>query len=114
AGLRARAVQISGDFVYQRLAFFTAAFARNRQRVDQRAQTRQLRRNRGAARTRCVSGADSALRSGVWSVYAARRGGVRIMRLDLTLIHDWIKPKARALDLRCGAGPLPAMPPDNK
>jgi len=36
------------------------------------------------------------------------------MRLDLTLIHDWIKPKARVLDLGCGDGTLLEMLRDNK
>jgi methionine biosynthesis protein MetW len=36
------------------------------------------------------------------------------MRLDLTLIQDWIKPRARVLDLGCGDGTLLGMLRDHK
>ena len=36
------------------------------------------------------------------------------MRLDLTLIQDWIKPHTRVLDLGCGDGTLLEMLRDNK
>jgi methionine biosynthesis protein MetW len=36
------------------------------------------------------------------------------MRLDLTLIQDWIKPRARVLDLGCGDGTLLEMLRDHK
>ena len=36
------------------------------------------------------------------------------MRLDLTLIQNWIEPKARVLDLGCGDGTLLMALRDNK
>ena len=42
----------------------------------------------------------------VFSAYMNRIKAGKLMRLDLTVIEQWIKPQSRVLDLGCGDGTL--------